>query len=145
MPGMGWLRRSAGIWGPGLFAAASVAAARRQPSYSARRDHISALAALGTRSAAVMIPGFAALGAAGLVMQTDDAAVRWLVRLAGVTTLVAGAARCTTPACPMPFVDEDAGASDVAHAAASMATFACWTALPALGALRPGPAWYRRS
>lgn len=145
MPGVGLVRRSAGVWGPGLFVAASVAAGRREPGYSARRDHISGLAALGTRSAAVMIPGFGALGAAGLVMETDDAVVGWLVRLAGVTTLVAGAARCSTSECPMPFVDDDAGRSDLAHAAASMATFTCWTALPVLGALRPGPAWYRRS
>jgi hypothetical protein len=145
MAGLGWLRKTAGIWGPGLFAAASVTAARRQPGYSPRRDHISGLAAHGTRSAPVMLTGFAALGSAGLVMEADDAVVRRLVRIAGVATLVAGAARCTTPDCPTPFVDGEVGISDTTHAVASMVAFTGWTALPVLGALRPGPTWYRRS
>lgn len=142
---MGRARRWAGVWGPGAFVVASVAAARRQPGYSARRDHVSGLAARGARSAPVMLPGFAALGLAGAVMELDDPVVARLVRTAGVATLVAGAARCSTPGCPTPFVDDDVETTDIAHAAASMVAFGCWVALPALGSVRPGPAWYRRS
>lgn len=56
-------RRTAGLWGALGFVAAAVAAARRQPGYSHRANHVSGLASRGERSASVMVPGFVALAA----------------------------------------------------------------------------------
>ena len=135
----------AGVWGPGLFAAASLVAARLQPGYSHRSHYVSGLAARGQRSALVMVPGFLAFGLASSVMPVDDPVLRAVVRTAGVATLVAGGARCSTPECPRPFVDPDARPTDVVHGIASMAAFGCWLLLPLLGVVRPGPGWYRWS
>lgn len=138
-------RRSAGLWGPAAFAAASLLGARRQPGYRHAVHHVSGLAAHGAPSAPVMIAGFGALGTAGLVMASGDRAVDPVLRVAGAATLAAGALRCSTPECPTPFVDDDVTPGDAGHAVASMVAFACWVALPAVGAARPGPRWYRRA
>lgn len=135
----------AGILGPAVFAAAAVVASRRAPGYSHTRNHISGLAAQGMPSAPVMIPGFAAFGLAGLLQQIDDPLVRAVVRTAGLATLAAGLARCSSVECPMPMVDEEATASDAVHAAVSIVGFSCWSLLPSIAAVRPGPTWYRRT
>jgi hypothetical protein len=77
------IRRTAGIWGPAAFCGAAVVAARRLADYSQRSHHVSGLAALGERSARVMVPGFVALGASGLLMPTPDATLTRLARVAG--------------------------------------------------------------
>ena len=135
--------RSAALWGPAAFAVAAAAAARRHPGYDHRRDHVSGLAARGTRSAPVMVAGFAALGVAELVMKAPTPAARRLVRLAGAATLVAGACRASTPACPAPFLDPTADGGDLAHGVASLTAFTCWLALPVVTARAPGPPSYR--
>jgi hypothetical protein len=126
------------------FTAAGVLAARRHPGYSHVRSHVSGLAAYGAPSASVMVPGFALLGTASLVMDAPGPAVRRLLRTAGVATLAAGAFRASTPECPTPFVDAEVETTDIAHAWASMAAFICWLALPATTAIQPAPSWYRR-
>ena len=119
-----------GAWGPAVFVVASAVAARRQPGYSHRRDHISGLAGRRTRSAVVMIPGFAALGVANLTMPGDHRSERVLLRVAGVSTILAGVFRCSDVRCPDPMRDPDATASDTVHAIASVVTFTAWTLLP---------------
>ena len=123
-------RDAAGIWGPGTFAAAAVIGARRQPGYSHRRQHISALAAQNTRSAIVMIPGFLALGAASLVTPAEGTVERALLRAAGIGTVLAGLARCSDVRCPDPTKDPEATPADTVHAAVSILTFVAWTSLP---------------
>ena len=87
------VQRSAGLWGPGAFIVAMILAARREDGYSHVRNHVSGLAAQGTRSGSVMVAGFGALGAAGLAMRVEDPIVRRVLRTASVATLIAGAAR----------------------------------------------------
>lgn len=131
--------------GPAVFTTAAVVAARRAPGYSHTRHHISGLAAQTMPSAPVMIPGFVSFGFAGLIQEVDDPIIQRMVRTAGLATLAAGLARCSTVDCPMPRIDEEATASDGAHAAASVVAFSCWTLLPSIAAIRPGPTWYRRT
>lgn len=138
-------RALAGIIGPAVFTTAAVVAARRAPGYSHTRHHISGLAAQTMPSAPVMIPGFVSFGFAGLIQEVDDPIIQRMVRTAGLATLAAGLARCSTVDCPMPRIDEEATASDGAHAAASVVAFSCWTLLPSIAATRPGPTWYRRT
>ncbi len=54
--------------GPGAFTLAAAVGSRLEPGYRSRDEPISALAAHGTQSAAVMVPGFLglALGSIGL-------------------------------------------------------------------------------
>lgn len=137
--------RAAGFWGPLGFAAASVVAARRQPAYSHRSNHVSGLASTGERSASIMIPGFLVLAAAQAVQPAPTPSLRRLVRVASLTTALAGLVRVSDPRCPQPGVDPDATASDLGHAAASIATFVLWTAQPVVAARDDGlPTWYRR-
>lgn len=100
-------RRLAGIWGPTTFMGASVIAARRQPGYTHRAQPISGLAALGTPSAVVMVPGFLALALAGLLFEVEDRVARVFVRATGAGLLVSTIARCSTPECPSPFIDSE--------------------------------------
>lgn len=137
------LRRTAGLWGPAVFAAASVIAARLQPGYSHRANHISGLAAAGERSALVMVPGFAALGAATVMMPVPNLTLARLARIAGVGVIVAGAIPASQPRCPQPKIDPEATASDLGHGIASVATFVTWTAIPFVASAQPGPAAYR--
>lgn len=113
---------------------AALVGARRQPGYSARGNHVSGLAATGTRSAVVMVPGFLVLGAAQLVMEEPDPLIRRVVRLAGLGTVAAGLLRCSTVECPDPLSDPAATLADAAHSAASVATFVLWVSLPGLEA-----------
>lgn len=138
-------QRTAGLWGPLGFGAAAVLAARRQPGYSHRANHVSGLASVGEASATVMVPGFVVLAAAQSVLSAPTAALRRLARLAAATTFVAGAVRVSDPRCPQPGFDPDATASDLGHGAASIATFALWTAMPVVAARDEAvPPWYRR-
>lgn len=138
-------RRTAGLWGPIGFATAAVSAARRQPGYSHRSNHVSGLASAGERSAAVMIPGFLTLAVAQSVISAPTPTLRRLARAAAATTLVAGVVRVSDPRCPQPGFDPDATASDLGHGAASIATFVLWTAMPVVAARdHEVPAWYRR-
>jgi hypothetical protein len=123
-------RDAGGAWGPAAFVVASAVAARRQPGYSHRRDHISGLAAQHTCSAVVMIPGFATLGVASLTMPSNHRGERALLRAAGVGTILAGLFRCSDVRCPTPRRDAEATVSDAAHAIASVFTFIAWTVLP---------------
>lgn len=122
---------------------ATLVAARLQPGYSHRTHHISGLAAAGQRSALVMVPGFAALGAATLVMPVPGTTLTRLARVAGVGVLAAGAIPASQPRCPQPGIDPEATAIDLGHGIASVATFVTWTAIPFVASARPGPAWYR--
>ncbi len=104
---------------------------------------MSGLAARRTDSARIMVPGFLALGASSLIMDHPDAAVRRLLRLAGVGTITAGIFRCSTPECPDPLSDPDATDEDLAHSVASIGTFLTWVALPAVAARNSPPGPYR--
>ena len=119
--------------------------ARRVPGYSHQRNHISGLAAQGMPSAPLMVPGFLALGLSGIVMPIPDPVVQRLVRTAGLATIGAGLARCSSVDCPMPTLDEDVTSSDVAHSVMSMVAFGIWTAIPTLTAVRSGRRGYRRA
>lgn len=139
------LRELGGVWGPLAFGGAAVLSARRVAGYSHRRNHISGLAAQEMPSAPIMVPGFLILGVGGLVQPIDDPLVERLVRIAGAATVVAGVARCSSVECPVPWVDDDATASDALHTVASVVGFSIWTTLPVVTARRSGPEWYRRS
>jgi hypothetical protein len=135
------LRRTAGLWGPLTFAGAAVLAARHQPGYSHRRNHVSGLAATGEASAAFMIPGFVAVAAAQGVMPAPTRTLERMVRAAALTSLAAGVVRVSDPRCPQPD-DADATPADLGHAIASVATFALWTAMPFVAARDQGGGWY---
>ena len=132
-------KSTAGLWGPASFVAATVVGGLRQPGYDHRRFHISGLAAQGTRSASVMVPAFVTLGIAAMVIP-EDGPTRALVRVAGVGTTLAGLFRCSDVRCPDPTRDPEATTGDAAHAAASIATFVVWTALPFVDAGRASSA-----
>jgi hypothetical protein len=141
--------------GPGAFALASVVGARLEAGYRTRDEPISALAAHGTQSAPVMVPGFLglALGSIGLarVLRGSDRApapVPTLLGLAGVTVAGAGLARCSDRTCPTRMLgDDEVRPTDDFHAAFSAATFALWIATPLVAAARADRAStrYRRA
>lgn len=135
------LKRTAGLWGPISFAGAAVVAARRQPDYTHRRDHVSGLASLGEPSAKLMIPGFVALAGAQGVVSAPTPGLQRMAQASAVTTLVAGVVRVSNPRCPQPD-DPDATPSDLGHAIASVATFALWTAMPFVAARGQRKGWY---
>ena len=139
------MRRTAGFWGPLGFTAAAVAAARRQPGYSHRANHVSGLASTGEQSAALMVPGFVTLAAAQSIISAPTPTLQRLARTAAATTLAAGVLRVSNPRCPQPGFDPDATASDLGHGAASIATFVLWTTMPVVAARdHDAPDWYRR-
>jgi hypothetical protein len=84
-----------------------------------------------------MVPGFLALGLAGLVMPASRR-TRPLVRATAVGTVLAGAFRCSDVRCPDPFRDPEATTEDAAHAASSIVTFIVWAALPFVDASEAG-------
>ncbi len=144
-PGPMW-KRTAGLWGPLGFSAATLLAARRQPSYSHQSNHVSGLASWGEQSASIMVPGFVALAAAQFVLPAPAPILRRLYRLAALTTALAGVVRVSDPLCPRPGVDTDATASDLGHGAASLVTFGLWTAIPVVASRQDElPRWYRRA
>src|SRR3954470_14637723 len=111
--------------GPGAFATAAFVGGRMEPGYRARDEPISALAAHGTRSAPVMVPGFLGLGAGTVALARAlrgtalaPAPVPALLGLAGVTVAGAGLARCSDRTCPTRMLgDADVQATDDLHAA----------------------------
>ena len=128
--------------GPLAFAAATAAGARRMPAYRSRDEAISALACRGSPGASVMVAGFLALGLGTLDLarsiptpERTSPAVRCMLAVAGVTTIGAGLARCSSRSCPSRLLG-DAGAtmSDELHGVFSMATFLLWIAAPAVSA-----------
>lgn len=138
------IRRTAGLWGPALFATAAVVAARIQSGYSHLTHHISGLAAAGQRSTMVMVPGFAALGTATLLMPVPGRTVRMLTWVAGTGVLAAGVIPASQPRCPQPGTDPEATASDVGHGIASVIAFVAWAALPYVAGAKAPAGWYRR-
>jgi len=122
--------------------------------YDPHSEPISALAAHGTRSAGVMVPGFLGL-AAGTValaqsLQGTTVApepVPGLLALSGLTVGGAGLARCSDRSCPTRMLgDEVVELTDDLHAACSAATFALWAAIPfvAAGRASTAPTSFRR-
>lgn len=139
------------VWsliGPAAFGTAAFVGGRREPGYRARDEPISALAAHGTRSASVMVPGFLGLGVGtvGLARALRGhalapAPVPALLGLAGVTVAGAGLARCSDRSCPTRMLgDTDVQPTDDLHAAFSAATFALWISVPLVAARRAGGA-----
>jgi hypothetical protein len=145
---------TAGWWGPAAFTVASVMAARRRPGYSARSEHVSGLAAQGSASAPMMVPGFVALGIGQLALghaldRHGPGAPARSLAVAGIGTISAGVFPVSTPACPMPGQDREARPTDTRHALASVVTFGCWVAMPFIASWGHGsgsglPAWHRR-
>jgi hypothetical protein len=91
-----------------------------------------------------MIPGFLLLGASSLVANAPTKTLRRVERAAGLTTIAAGLIRVSEARCPQPGLDPSATSSDVGHGAASIATFALWTAMPFIAAQESEPVWYSR-
>lgn len=148
----------ASLSGPGAFAAAAWIGGRMEPGYRARDEPISALAARGTRSAPVMVPGFLGLSAGSFALARElrgtaaaPRPVPGLLALAGLTVAGAGLARCSDRSCPTRMLgDTVVTRSDDLHAAFSAATFALWVGIPLVAARRAGAAdpryrsWSRR-
>jgi len=140
--------------GPGAFAGAALVAARTEPGYRHRDEPVSALAAKGSRGAAVMVPGFLGLGAGSLALaralRGSDVApdpVPAMLALAGLATTGAGLARNSDRSCPSRLLgDTNYTASDDAHAACALVTFSMWVAIPLVAARRAtgATARYRR-
>ena len=144
------------LLGPASFGIAAVVGGRLEQGYRDRDEPISALAAHGTRSACVMVPGFLGLAAGSLLLARDlrgaaaaPRPVPAMVALSGLTTAAAGLARNSDRTCPTRFLgDTGVQRTDDLHAAFSMATFALWIATPLVAARRAtgaGPAYRRRS
>lgn len=141
--------------GPVLFSSAAAAGARSVPFYRWRDEPISALSARGRPGAKFMVPGFVALGLGSIRFGRDlrgspaiPRAVTQMVTMAGVSTVGAGVARCSSRSCPSRFLgDSDATLSDELHGLFSMATFLLWIAMPfvsARDARRCDPVYARR-
>jgi hypothetical protein len=115
-----------------------------EPGYSPRDEPISALAAHGTRSASVMVPGFLGLGLGSIALARElrgtalaPAPVAPMLALAGLTAAGAGLARCSDRTCPTRMLgDADVMPTDDLHAAFSAATFALWISIPLVAARR---------
>jgi hypothetical protein len=141
--------------GPGAFALAAFVGGRTEPGYRPRDEPISALAAHGTTSAPIMVPGFLGLAAGQLALAralrgttTAPKPLPALIALAGLTTAGAGLARNSDRTCPTRMLgDTDVQPTDDAHAAFSFATFSLWIALPFVAAARArqaSPSYRRR-
>jgi len=130
--------------GPGAFALAAHLGGRFEPGYRGRDEPISALAAKGASAAPVMIPGFLALSASSYGLGRELRGTRVaprpipeLLTLAAITTAGAGLFRCSDRTCPTRFLgDHNVTLSDDLHAGFSGVSFALWTAIPAVAALR---------
>jgi Protein of unknown function (DUF998) len=141
------------VAGPGAFALAARVGGRMEPGYVPRDEPISALAAHGTRSAPVMVPGFLGLAAGSIALARELRGSRFapqpvpaLLGLAGLTVAGAGLARCSDRTCPTRWLgDDNAQRTDDLHAYFSAATFALWIAIPLVAAARvsDAPAGYR--
>jgi hypothetical protein len=147
-------RIATALIGPGSFAVAAYVGRRREPGYDPHAEPISALAARGTTSAGVMVPGFLGLAAGTVALARSlrgtavaPKPVPELLALAGLTVGGAGLARCSDRSCPTRMLgDEVVELTDDLHAAFSAATFALWAAIPFVAAARASaaPAGFRR-
>jgi len=132
------------VVGPGAFAAATVVGGRMEPYYRHRDEAISALAAHGTRSAPVMVPGFFALafGTLGLARALRGSAVApapvpAMLTIAGLGVAGAGVARNSDRSCPTRALgDKDVKLTDDLHAAFATVCFGMWIATPLVAARR---------
>jgi hypothetical protein len=146
---------AASLVGPAAFLVAEAIASRREPGYRRRDEPVSALAARGSASAPIMVPGFLGLAAGSIVLArflrgsaVAPDPVPGMLTLAGLTVAGAGLARCSDRSCPTRFLgDEGVTRVDDVHAAFSGATFALWITIPLVAAARAGGAGtgYRRA
>ena len=134
----------AAVAGPGAFALAAFVGAKQESGYVPRDEPISALAAHGTRSAKVMVPGFLGLAAGTLALagalrgsKAAPKPVPAMLALSGFTVAGAGLARTSDRSCPTRGLNNgDPQLTDDVHAAFSAATFALWIATPLVAAVR---------
>ena len=90
-----------------------------------------------------MVPGFIGLAAAQGLLSAPTPALERMARVAAGTTVAAGLVRVSHPRCPQPG-DDDATASDLGHAIASIATFLIWAAMPVVAARDQAGGWHPR-
>ena len=131
----------AAVVGPTSFSLAATLSSRLVEGYRHRDEPISALAATGTPSGPIMVVGFVGLGAGTFVLGRQlrgsrlPSSIPTALTVAGLTTTVAGLARCSDRSCPVRLLgDTDATRSDDLHSAASLATFILWAAMPLIAA-----------
>jgi Protein of unknown function (DUF998) len=129
--------------GPAAFSMAAVLSSRLVDDYRHRDEPISALAARGMPSAPLMVMGFLGLGAGTVALGSElrgsalPSSLPVALRIAGITTMVAGLARCSDRSCPVRLLgDPGATRSDDLHGAASMLTFILWGVMPLVAAAR---------
>jgi uncharacterized protein DUF998 len=149
------LAMSAATLGPAVFGAAAIAGARRLPGYRHRDEPISAIAAKNSGASPLMVAGFLGLGLGTFVLGDQLRGTRvpktlpTAMRIAGVTTALAGIARNSDRSCPIRSLgDENATISDDLHGVFSAMTFALWISMPLTAAIRGTrlrPAYRRRS
>lgn len=118
------LRSLAGVGAPLSFIGAWVVAGARTPGYSAVRDHVSDLAAIGAPTRPLMTAGLLGFGLLAPLWATtlEDPRVRVAVTAGGVGTLAVAAA-------PL-----GASFGDGAHVAAAAVSYVGMALAPALGA-----------
>jgi hypothetical protein len=129
--------------GPAAFGAAAIAGARRLPGYRHRDEPISAIAAKNSAASPVMVAGFLGLGLGTFLLGNQLRGTRLpkslptAMRIAGVTTALAGIARNSDRSCPIRSLgDENATISDDLHGVFSAVTFALWISMPLAVAIR---------
>jgi hypothetical protein len=131
------------VAGPTAFGLASVLGARRVRGYRHRDEPMSALAAQRCAGSPFMIPGFLALGGStwSLARALDGTSlppsVPRMMRLAGVSTVLAGLARQSDRSCPVRFMgDDNVKLTDDLHVLFSVPVFTLWIAMPFVTAAR---------
>ncbi len=129
--------------GPASFAISAIVSSRLVEDYRHRDEPISALAARGLPSGPLMVMGFVSLGAGTFLLGSElrgsalPSSLPAALEIAGITTTIAGLARCSDRSCPVRLLgDTGATRSDDLHGAASMATFILWGVMPIVAAIR---------
>jgi hypothetical protein len=117
--------------------------ARRVQGYRHRDEPMSALAAQRCAGSPFMIPGFLALGASTWSLASSlegtnlPPSIPRMMRVAGVSTVLAGLARQSDRSCPVRFMrDDNVKLTDDLHVVFSMPVFALWIAMPLVTAAR---------
>jgi hypothetical protein len=134
----------AAVAGPAAFFLAAFVGGKQEPGYVARDEPISALAAHGTKSARVMVPGFLGLAGGTLALaaalrgsKAAPTPVPAMLALSGLTVAGAGLARTSDRSCPTRGLNNgDPQLTDDVHMVFSAATFALWIATPLVAAAR---------
>ena len=133
----------AAVLGPASFSMATILSSRLLEDYRHRDEPISALAARGMPSGPLMIVGFVGLGAGTFALGSElrgsalPSSLPAALRIAGITTTIAGLARCSDRSCPVRLLgDTGATRSDDLHGAASLATFILWGVMPIVAATK---------